>query len=243
MKYKRIYEVLNPQELSVIKLSFDTHGIEYRTLFEHTLQIANVYALGNTGAIIEVTEEDYDRAKDILVSHGIELDYHVKLDRFKFIEWIDNATSKVKWIGKLPLVKRVFIVISCALGIPTLFVLLNMNRIAMNELKGNFWCVERVIFNGKRLYPNTTSGLIIIGGWQEKCKEEIYFSKEDGIILPGFNTYGSRGSYKRHWNTLVVENLDEHREIYVGEYRIRTNWWGTMKFVSPTTTIVISRKN
>lgn len=242
LKYTRIYEVSDPQVLSIIKLSFDDAGIRYRTLFEHTLQIANVYALGNNGAIFEVAIEDYDRAKEILTELGINLDYHIKHDRFRFIEWIDSITQNIYWLGRLPLAQRVFIFIAIAVTLPTLFLLLKINRISLNELAGHSWCVEEIVYLGNALHPSTTPGPIQIIGWREKCTEDIRFSNQHGIILPGFNTFGSRGNWKRNGNMLIIENIDQHKQIYEGEYRIHTNWLGTMKFVSPTTTIMISRK-
>jgi len=108
----------------MIKISFDDCGIGYRTMYEHSLQIAQVGALGNHGAVIEVDEAQYDEAKDILASLGIRLDYHVKEDRFAFIAKLDHLTQKMPVLQNLPLGYRVLIVIGVSILVLTILVFL-----------------------------------------------------------------------------------------------------------------------
>lgn len=241
MTYKRLYEVLNPNELSIIKMALSSTNIKYRILFEHTLQIASTYALGNSGAIIEVADYDFKRAKSVLYEMGIQLDYEEALDKFIFIDRIDRFTKSFSLVRRLSLGYRVLLFLTTILVLPTLLFFLNMNRISMSELQDHHWCVNKITFMGKDLHLSQPASKITFSGLKEKCQAELYFTREGMIGLPSFGTFRVRGYYKRHWNILVIEDLEVYSEIYEGEYRIRTNWWGTMKFVSPTTTIVITR--
>lgn len=242
MRYIRLIEILNTQELTIIKLAFNEADIEYKTLFENTLQIAEVYALGNRGVIIEVVEKDVEKAKKILSGLGIELDYDKEKDKFEFVDKLDALTGKIPLIGRLQFAYR-FILLCCSLfALLATFILLDTIRISKNEIVGHYWCVEEIIHNGVILEPNTLTNITKIG-YQEKCSEDILIHESRMIALPGFDTYDIRGNY--HFKTeaiIVISGLEEFKEIYEGEYLIETNFSGTMEFVSDKTMIKISRK-
>lgn len=111
MKFLRLIEIINKQELTIIKLAFNRENIEYKTLFENTLQAGDIYALGSTGVIIEVAEKDLDGAKMILADLGIELDYDSSEDRFNFINKFDSLTQNIPWIGNLQLEYRLVLIV------------------------------------------------------------------------------------------------------------------------------------
>ncbi len=63
------------------------------------------------------------------------------------------------------------------------------------------------------------------------------------IALPGFDSYDTRGNWNfKTERIFTISGLKNFKEIYEGEYTIKTNWKGTMEFVSDKTTIRISRK-
>ncbi len=158
----------------MIKLAFNREDIKFETLFEHTLNVADVYALGNSGAIIEVEEGDYVKSKEILAELGIEIDYDTKEDRFEFINKIEKSTENIPIIGRWKLEYRFLLVIMITILISGSIVLLKTLRLSKSELVGNFWCVEEIIHKGVKMQPNTTSGVVIIG-FNERCKEDILF--------------------------------------------------------------------
>ncbi len=242
MKYIRLYEAMHPQDLTMIQLALTKEDVEYRTLYENTLQVANVYALGNNGAIIEVAEKDHNKAKGILRELGIELDYHVAADRFLFIHKFDEKTKKLPLLGKMDLGYRFLSLVLLSVSVISTIIFLNVVRISPNELIGHSWCVDEIIHKGKRIQSNTTTGPYSLG-MRIKCKEDVSFISANVIRLPGFGTYKVRGrlDFKTD-HIFTISDLDGFKEIYEGEYLIRTNWSGTMEFYSPNTTIVISRK-
>lgn len=226
----------------MIKLALNKEEIEYKTHFENTLNIADVYALGNSGAIIEVAEKNYNKSKEILSELGIELEYDLKEDRFEFINKIERVTENIPVVGRLPIGYRFLLVAMTTIVIIGSVVLLNSIRISKSELIGHFWCVEKIIHNGVELKPNTVSEVVIIG-FNEKCKEDILFHDTGMIALPGFDSYDTRGNWDfKTDKILTISGMKDFKEIYEGEYVIKTNWKGTMEFVSDKTTIEISRK-
>ena len=242
MNYIRLIEIMHSQELAMVKLALSETGIRYRTFFENTLSIADVYALGNSGVIIEVLEEDYIRAKEVLFEIGIELDYDAQEDRFEIVNKIENITASIPIVGRLVLGYRVLLVMVIPVIIIGLIFILNSLRIVKSDLAGNIWCVEEIVHKGVQLQPNTTSGAVVLG-LNEKCIEDIYFRKSGMISLPGFDSYGVRGNWGFKTKAIIViSEAGEFKEIYEGEYAIKTNWSGTMELVSKNTTIVISRK-
>jgi hypothetical protein len=240
MNYIRLIEINNSQQLTIIKLALNKENVEYRTLFEKTLQVADAYALGNNGAIIEVSENDFEKAKEILSELGIELDYNVQEDRFELVNIIDKVTRNLPIIGSLELAYRFLLLVCLSFMFLMLAILVNITRISKSDLVGHSWCVEEIIHEGKIIQPNTKAGFLI-SGFPEKCQEEISFENRQ-IILPGFETFPIRGQWKFNTDeTLVISKITEFKDIYEGEYLIKTNLTGTMEFISDKTTIVISR--
>ena len=110
MNYIRLYEAMNAQELAMIKIAFNNEQVVYRVLFENSLQIADAAALGNSGAIIEVLEEDYSQAKETLIDLDINLYYDQEADQFAFIQTLDAQTKKLPLIGQLNLGYRFLLI-------------------------------------------------------------------------------------------------------------------------------------
>ena len=243
MKFYRLYESLNSSELSMIKMSLSAENIHYRVLFENTLQTANVYALGNTGAIIEVAENDLEQAKQIMLNLGIVLDYNGQLDKFRFINRFDHVTRYIPFLGSLQVGIRLAILASIIFGIGFLLIVLSTLRIKPDSLAGNFWCVDEIIYKGEILKPTTIRTFYTIGVPGISCAD-IFFRETGTALLPGFNTFyiSATWTLDKAKNKLNIHDADQFKEIYNGEYQIERNWSGTMKLVSSTTSITISQK-
>lgn len=127
MKYVKLYEVFNSQDLSIIKLEFQKYGINYRTDFEHSLQLGNVFSLGKSGAIINVSEEQKNEAEKILENSGFEVFYKEEVVQFSFVKGIDNFTKNIPLLSKLESGKRImvsllfFILLLYAILVPVAF--------------------------------------------------------------------------------------------------------------------------
>ena len=68
--YIKLIEIFNIADLSVIKLLLDSENIDYNLSNELTLQTTNAFALGATGASLEVAVQQMDKAINILEKNG-----------------------------------------------------------------------------------------------------------------------------------------------------------------------------
>lgn len=94
MTYVRLYEVLNVAELSLIKLSLNKEGVDFRVQHENTLQLSSAYAMGNSGAILEVREPDIPLAIEVLKEVGIDLEASAQ-SRFIVLEVADQIIENI----------------------------------------------------------------------------------------------------------------------------------------------------
>lgn len=101
MNYIRIYEVLNISELALIKLSFNKEQINFRVQHENTLQLSSAYAMGNSGAIVEVLESDVPLAVEVLKEVGINLESGGAANRFEFLNAIDKLIDQIPVLNSL----------------------------------------------------------------------------------------------------------------------------------------------
>ncbi len=242
MRYIRLIEIMDQQDLTILKLALNEADIEYITLYEQTLSTVNVYALGSGGAVIEVAETDLERANEVLQELGIDLNYNSKKDRFHFINIIEKITDRLPFISTLALELRFLILTISLLLLIFCFILVSSVRISTNDLIGDDWCVDIIMHNGVQLQPKT-QGLFILHGFGKNCREEMYFGESGEITLPGFNTYSIDGRWKfLSKDVIEISEVTDFKSIYEGDYHIITNLTGTMLFKSDQTSITISSK-
>ncbi|MCP9237465.1 hypothetical protein [Lewinella sp. JB7] len=99
MPYVHLTEVLDLQTLTVIKLSLDREGLEYRVLFEYSLHVG-AYLLGNRGAVIEVRAEDRAAAADLLRAEGIPVDESTVTYTFGRLQELELLTEILPLVGR-----------------------------------------------------------------------------------------------------------------------------------------------
>nr|MBS0036589.1 hypothetical protein [Saprospiraceae bacterium] len=117
MKYVEIYETLSAQELNLIKLGLSKRGIDFQTLYETALQVGNVAALGGRGAVIQVPEDDLEKAREALLELGFISDSHTSNNHNTLLDAFDDFTKKIPLYGKLNLTVKLFLIAILILGL------------------------------------------------------------------------------------------------------------------------------
>lgn len=110
MKYIRLFETYDRSELVQIKLSFNQVDLDYKVLFENTMNMADSYGLGTRGVIIEVAEKDLEVAEAILLDLGI-LSLEKEETSASFIEWYDDFSQRIGLLKDTDLSFRLIILI------------------------------------------------------------------------------------------------------------------------------------
>lgn len=120
MKFKEIYSTLDIAELELLKASLHHHGINYRVFDEQTLYSAGTYAMGFSGARIQVPVKDETEALEILMSlfPEIAMGYHTDQRQ---AEWFERAMARK---NRTPLLKHIplFIVMILPILVVILFI-------------------------------------------------------------------------------------------------------------------------
>lgn len=126
MKYFRILEITNVEELNFIKIALNQSDIDYRILFEKSLELHTLTTTPNTGAMLEVGELDLQKAEEVLHGLGIDITPNPDEDQFGVIGGIDEFTQDIPLIGNLSLGIRVLLFISFVVISLTSLVFLGM---------------------------------------------------------------------------------------------------------------------
>ncbi|HKK89095.1 MAG TPA: DUF2007 domain-containing protein [Saprospiraceae bacterium] len=126
MKFKEIYSTLDIAELELLKASLHHHGIKYRVFDEQTLYSAGTYAMGFSGARIQVPVKDETEALEILMSlfPEIAMGYH-KDERQA--EWLERAMARknsLVFLKRIPLFIVMILPILLVILIIALFLLI-----------------------------------------------------------------------------------------------------------------------
>lgn len=110
MKYVRLFETQNRSELIQLKLRFNQVDLDYRVLFENTLNVADAYGLGTRGVILEVSEKDLEVAEAILLD--LDLVRLSEEENFNtFLNWYDNFSQRIGLLKDTDLSFRLVILI------------------------------------------------------------------------------------------------------------------------------------
>ncbi|PPK84538.1 hypothetical protein CLV84_3698 [Neolewinella xylanilytica] len=109
MRYVRLIEVINLQNLALIKLSLDRSGLRYRVLFEHSLHVGSYLLGGSRGAVIQVLEPDYADAVRILADEGFTADSRDSRDAFGRLHELELLTESLPLIGRWSMTWRLLV--------------------------------------------------------------------------------------------------------------------------------------
>ena len=110
MKYVRLFETQNRSELIQLKLRFNQVDLDYRVLFENTLNVADAYGLGARGVILEVSEKDLEVAEAILLD--LDLVRLSEEEHFNtFLHWYDDFSQRIGLLKDTDLSFRLVILI------------------------------------------------------------------------------------------------------------------------------------
>ena len=110
MKYVRLFETQNRSELIQLKLRFNQVDLDYRVLFENTLNVADAYGLGARGVILEVSEKDLEVAEAILLD--LDLVRLSEEENFNtFLNWYDDFSQRIGLLKDTDLSFRLVILI------------------------------------------------------------------------------------------------------------------------------------
>ncbi len=99
LHYQRLTEVLDPQTLTLIKLSLDRADIPFRVHFEHLLQVG-AYLTGNRGAVVEVAADRYAAAAELLADLGVVADAPGRPETFGLLHEFDAVTESLPLVGR-----------------------------------------------------------------------------------------------------------------------------------------------
>ncbi|MCC6724773.1 MAG: DUF2007 domain-containing protein [Saprospiraceae bacterium] len=241
MKYTRLIELANVQELDMVKIAFNEAGIHYQVLFENTLQVASVYALGNGGAIVEVADTEVEQAREILSELGIELEFDPEEAKFEFIHKFDELTNKLPLFGSLEVGYRLLSLLGLLAIMVGVVAILYLSRITKEKLVDSLWCTTEIMHDGKKLQPKTHMFIEIKGlNW---CNEGIRFREFGDISLPGFDSNNAYGNWEyRKGGVIVIKDMDIFEDIYEGEYEVEEKWNGIVQLTSKRTVIRMVRR-
>lgn len=224
-----VVEIFDISTLEITKSILRQAGIAFEVKNEYTLQLGNVYALGNNGATVWVGEKDLDIATNLLVKFEIlELNNEKKNDEFEFVTWIQRMFDISFLRGTSFLVKLLIPFI--ALVIVSSIWGYNIVHKKVTDFIGNdsVWCMEFIEVDEKRMIPNSTAGvnnsflMKMHNLYGYNCNEEITFRNNE-IILPGIDNQEVAGTYKfnRDYSKLSITLKNKKiNQFYNGEYKV-----------------------
>ncbi len=109
----QVYETTNITRLSLAKLALDNAEIVYESLYENTLQLDGVYAMGQNGAQLAVDAKDKDHAFKVLEEAG--LNNHEEDDKESEIQAFSESLGKYPILKLLPANLRFLVLIGTIL--------------------------------------------------------------------------------------------------------------------------------
>jgi len=224
-----IVEIFDISTLEITKSILRQAGIAFEVRNEYTLQLGNVYALGNNGATIWVENKDLNNAKNILLKFEIlTSNIEKKNDEFEFVKWVQKKFDVSFLRGTSFLVK--LLIPFVALVIASFFWGYSIVHKNVTDFMGidSVWCMEFIEVNEKRMIPNSIAGvnnsflMKMNNLYGYNCNEEITFRNNE-IVLPGIDNQEVAGTFKFNEDYSKLSIRLKNKEInqfYNGEYKV-----------------------
>ncbi len=113
MNYVTVYTFDYPQQYAVVRTILEEEEIDHFFTNELTVQVQPMYSNAVGGIDLKVKEEDVERTLEILREQG----YPVDKNTTSTITYLDKQTSKIIWLGKLPLPLRLILLFAVVMVI------------------------------------------------------------------------------------------------------------------------------
>jgi hypothetical protein len=239
MNFISIYESNDSFELNIIKIELKRENINFRILNENTLQIGNVYALGNNGAIVQVQEAFLEQAELVLTNLNLISVHNQENDKFYIVKYFEEITSSIPILKRMNTSTRLICVIVFLISMPLILLGISSMKNTSEKLVMNKWCLDEIIYKSDTLMPNTLDYIKITG---LGCNERIEFKENKGIFLPGFQNNKSQGQWKisEDGSKIIMFNMFNNKEIYEGKYIFKLFTNGRLELESENTKMKLS---
>ncbi len=187
-----------PMEAQMAKAKLELEGIDAFLKDELTVQMNFLYSDAIGGVKLQVNPKDFDIAQRILVESG-DISEPVRKPN-KLLIRMNNLTSKFPLIGKAKFELRLLILTVILLAVIIVPLQLFSLPSTTEKLTAQNWCVERMVYKGKELTPQTV-GLRLSS---RDCSETMYFSRDGTANFPGINSIVEIGRWKFKNDLLII---------------------------------------
>ena len=117
MSFTTILETTDRTQLSLAKVALQHADIPFKVLHENTLNMGDAYAMGSTGALIQVPLNEIGSARILLKEQGL-LQVGSGDTQFAVFKVLDTATQGIPIIGKIDFSFRLVLLIFFLVAIP-----------------------------------------------------------------------------------------------------------------------------
>ncbi len=206
----------SPTDAVVLRSRLEADGIECILLNELTAQVNPFYSNAIGGVQLQVKENDFTQAIEILKDLGYYSDE--KPEQYKLLTYIDKSTSKVPYFNRLSLFYRLIILITLIVVTIVSYITYSTLPTTYERLTTDSWCLDYVTYDNKNYIPETIDFIkVSIYG---VCDESISFRENGTIKLPGFKSKTIWAKWHLENKKLTISNADSFDFLYNGTYII-----------------------
>jgi hypothetical protein len=220
----------NDPKTALLLARFEEEGIPHVIKNEH----AAFKRMGGSPEL-QVKSDNLERAIVLLKESGFSVPDEAEQN--PFLKKFDVLSRKIPLLNKSSTGVRLLIFFILFAGIFTTVVYFQLRPTPEKIMEQNaLWCVEKMVYKGKAIYPHTIQTLAIkFNG----CSETIGFYDEGRIDLPGLNGPPSRGQWGIKNGDIIITVDDANKEVYAGTYHMKINSESEITLQSPETTIYL----
>lgn len=205
----------HPTELAIIRGRLESEGIETFVQDELTAQTNPLYSNAIGGVKLQVKDEDFELATEILRENGYIKDTY--LNQLDFLSNFQRKLDRYKLLRRFRPEYVILILLVLVIGSATALLFYVTRKTNYDMFTESVWCVNEVEYLGKNYYPNTVQYVYVTGpGF---CKEGLTLYNK-AITLPGFNSSAANGIWSFDKDSLRISSCDTFGFVYNGQYAI-----------------------
>lgn len=204
-------------ETGIARSLLDANGIETFLRNEHLVNTVSLYSLALGGIELQVREEDFAEARQLLIANGLinETDN----SRNSFLQQTDILLRKIPFLDALQPVYRLMLTAAVLITVIAVFLFFILKPQLRSAMIDSNWCLKQITYLHNTAAPDNSG----IRADEMNCPQTIVILSGSKIVFYGFGSDEINAYWELSGNVFKISSADTLGYKYNGQYIVGFN--------------------
>ena len=234
-----VYRVELLMDAYLLKTKLEFEEVEVQLLDEFTVEAAPFYSSAMGGVRVQVRESQKERATELLLREGYISSVVTKPN--KIVDWLSKITLRIPIVKNFRWELRLLTFVGFLVLLMILPFAISSFPSPWQKLTKDYWCVERITYEGKVLQADHSLVLFVYNG----CAESLSFSENGTVNFPEYEGALAPVSWNEYKDGIYIHSKDSYGDtlkisVFEGAYSVTID--GPFLELRSATTIILCEK-